>query len=149
MEFSDGIIRLDSTDCNDQMFLQIMRSLSSAFDNIHYEYTFIFDSLSQKIVFSSQSSGALIPINLDFTGKSISSLLEYISGSDAEKFNDILYHIDSFYKRTIKRQRYKLQFLTDLRFVPGDHRSHATYKISPLSEDENGNPIHYVYPSSG
>lgn len=144
MEFIDGMIRLSMDDCNNPNLLQLMRHISSAFDNIHYEYTFIFNSLSQKVIFSSSSFGALIPINIDFTGKSISSLLEYISGSDAEKFNDILYHIDSFYKRTIKSQRYKLQFLTDLRFKPGEHRSNATYKISPLTEDENGNPIHYV-----
>lgn len=124
----------------------LLRSTVMAASNLFYELVFMVNAASDVIEFVSMSSGLAKRV-LDSRRPvyTFHFLVETISGSDVMMIDKIVNHIRLRVAESPSQNRSNLLFMTDLQYILNDRdKNFATYKFAPLTQGEDGVPIHFL-----
>lgn len=113
--------------------------------NLFYETVLVMDICTQNIWYLSIASGLskrLAALNLQ--DKSFTYLVETISGVTSVELQPYLSAIVKHYKRTEDTIKGNIVYMIDMPMMLNEGISCATYRFSPLCEDEQGNPTSFV-----
>lgn len=125
--------------------MSLIHNTINAVSNLFYETVLVMDIHTLNLWYLSIASGLsrrLSSFNLQ--DKSFSYLVETISGVTPVELQPYLQAIVEHYKRTDAKTRSGLVYMTDMPMLLNEGISWATYRFSPLSEDEHGTPKSFV-----